>query len=136
MTRKRAERTKHDVRCPICPSAIGQASCLICARRRQLTFPFCCYISLLTPLTRSKETAFKTVRYTTEDLCRSRKLISPLKKLSTWISTGQIQTARVNLLLAYSRFLVKALNARPERYNANRFRYVSASSFVSPFFSF
>ena len=23
-------------------SAIGQDSCLICARRRQLTFPFCC----------------------------------------------------------------------------------------------
>ena len=44
---KRAERTKHDFRCPICRSAIGQASCLICARRRQLTFPFCCYISLL-----------------------------------------------------------------------------------------
>ena len=30
---KRAERTKHDVRCPVCCSAIGQASCLICARR-------------------------------------------------------------------------------------------------------
>ena len=41
-TGKRAERTKHDFRCSICRSAIGQASCLICARRRQLTFPFCC----------------------------------------------------------------------------------------------
>ena len=41
-TGKRAERTKHDFRCSICPSAIGQASCLICARRRRLTFPFCC----------------------------------------------------------------------------------------------
>ena len=30
---KRAERTKHDFRCSICRSAIGQASCLICARR-------------------------------------------------------------------------------------------------------
>ena len=30
---KRAERTKHKFRCPICRSAIGQASCLICARR-------------------------------------------------------------------------------------------------------
>ena len=30
---KRAERTKHNFRCPICRSAIGQASCLICARR-------------------------------------------------------------------------------------------------------
>ena len=43
---KRAERTKLDFRCPICRSAIGQASCLICARRRQpgrqLTFHFCC----------------------------------------------------------------------------------------------
>ena len=39
-TGKRAERTKLDFRCPICHSAIGQASCLICARRRQLTFPF------------------------------------------------------------------------------------------------
>ena len=37
---KRAERTKRDLRCPICRSAIGQANCLICARRRQLTFPF------------------------------------------------------------------------------------------------
>ena len=37
-TGKRAERTKLDFRCPICRSAIGQASCLICARNRQLTF--------------------------------------------------------------------------------------------------
>ena len=36
-TGKRAERTKLDFRCPICRSAIGQARCLICARRRQLT---------------------------------------------------------------------------------------------------
>ena len=41
-TGKRAERTKHDFRCSIYRSAIGQASCLICARSRQLTFPFCC----------------------------------------------------------------------------------------------
>ena len=41
-TGKRAERTKLDFRCPICRSAIGQASCLICARRRQPTFPLCC----------------------------------------------------------------------------------------------
>ena len=38
---KRAERTKHDFRCPICRSAIGQTSCLICACCRQLTFLFC-----------------------------------------------------------------------------------------------
>ena len=41
-TGKRAERTKLDFRCPIGRSAIGQASCLICARSRQLTPPFCC----------------------------------------------------------------------------------------------
>ena len=41
-TGKRAERTKHDFRSPICRSAIGQASCLICARRRLMTFLFCC----------------------------------------------------------------------------------------------
>ena len=41
-TGKRAERTKLDLRCPICRSATGQASCLICARLRQLTFSFCC----------------------------------------------------------------------------------------------
>ena len=29
-TGKRSKRTKHDFRCPICPSAICQASCLIC----------------------------------------------------------------------------------------------------------
>ena len=40
-TGKRAKRTKRDFRCSICRSAIGQVSCLICARRRQLTFPFC-----------------------------------------------------------------------------------------------
>ena len=34
-------RTKLDFRCPICCSAIGQASCLICERRLQLTFLFC-----------------------------------------------------------------------------------------------
>ena len=45
-TGKRAERTVHDFRCPICRSAIGQAGCLICARRRQLAFPFCCQMSL------------------------------------------------------------------------------------------
>ena len=32
---KRAERTKLDFRCPICRSATGQASCLICAGRCQ-----------------------------------------------------------------------------------------------------
>ena len=41
-TGKREKRTKLDFRCPISRSAIGQASCLICARRRQMTFPFCC----------------------------------------------------------------------------------------------
>ena len=41
-TGERAERTKRDSRCPICRSAIGQASSLICARRRQLPFLFCC----------------------------------------------------------------------------------------------
>ena len=41
-TGKRAERTKLDSQCLICRSATGQASCLICAHRRQLTFPFCC----------------------------------------------------------------------------------------------
>ena len=41
-TGKRAVRTKLDFRCPICRSAIGQASCLMCARNRQLTPPFCC----------------------------------------------------------------------------------------------
>ena len=41
-TGKRVERTELDFRCPVYRFAIGQASCLICARRRQLTFPFCC----------------------------------------------------------------------------------------------
>ena len=41
-TGKRAKTTKLDFRCPISRSDIGQASCLICARRRQMTFPFCC----------------------------------------------------------------------------------------------
>ena len=46
-TGKRVERTKLDFRCPICRSAIGQASCLICVSRSQLKFPFCCQISLV-----------------------------------------------------------------------------------------
>ena len=41
-TGKRAKRSKLDFRFPISRSAIGQASCLICARRRQMTFPFYC----------------------------------------------------------------------------------------------
>ena len=41
-TGERSERTELDFRAPICRSAIGQASCLICARSRTLTFPFCC----------------------------------------------------------------------------------------------
>ena len=41
-TAKRAVRTKLEFRRPICRCAIGQASCLICARSRQLTLPFCC----------------------------------------------------------------------------------------------
>ena len=40
-TGRRAERTKRDFHCSICRSAIGQASCLLCSHRRQLTFPFC-----------------------------------------------------------------------------------------------
>ena len=40
--KKRAEETKLDFRCTIFGSAIDQASCLICSRSRQLTFPFCC----------------------------------------------------------------------------------------------
>ena len=40
MTGKPADRAKLNFRCPVCRSAISQASCLICARRRQLTFPF------------------------------------------------------------------------------------------------
>ena len=40
-TGKRAERTKLDFRCPICRTAIGQASYLTWASRRQPTFPFC-----------------------------------------------------------------------------------------------
>ena len=39
-TGKRAERTNLDFQCPICHSAISQASYLVCARRCQLTFPF------------------------------------------------------------------------------------------------
>ena len=42
-TGKSAETTKFDFRRAICSSAIGQASCLICARSRQLTFPFCLF---------------------------------------------------------------------------------------------
>ena len=45
-TGKLAETTKLDFRCSISHSAIGQASYLICARRRQLTFPFCCILKL------------------------------------------------------------------------------------------
>ena len=40
-TGTRADRTKRDFRCPICRTAIGQASCLTCARSRQVTSPFC-----------------------------------------------------------------------------------------------
>ena len=36
---KRAERTKHDFRCPICRSPIGQASCLICAAASSIDVP-------------------------------------------------------------------------------------------------
>ena len=50
-TGKSAERTKCDFRCPIHRTAISQASCLICARCRELTFLICCYISLLLVLT-------------------------------------------------------------------------------------
>ena len=52
-TGKRAERTKRDLRCPIWRSAIVQASSLICACRRQVTFPFVAksayYITLVKP---------------------------------------------------------------------------------------
>ena len=41
-TGKRAKRSKLDFRFPISRSAIGQAICLICTRRRQMTFPFFC----------------------------------------------------------------------------------------------
>ena len=44
-TGKRAERTERDFRWSICCSAIVQASCLICVRRRQLRLPFYSVIS-------------------------------------------------------------------------------------------
>ena len=47
MTGKHTERTKRDFWCSICLSLIGHSSCLICVHCHQLTFPFCCYISLL-----------------------------------------------------------------------------------------
>ena len=65
-TGKRAERTKLDFRCPICRSAIGQASCLICARRRQLTFPFCCYSATVRiPVHTAPKCSTEPVRYVT-----------------------------------------------------------------------
>ena len=39
MMGKCLERTKLNFWCPICHSAIGPASCFICARHRQLMFP-------------------------------------------------------------------------------------------------
>ena len=58
-TGKRTERTAGDFRSPICRSATGQTSCLICARLRQLrgqgkpwgwtgeSLPFLCYLSIV-----------------------------------------------------------------------------------------
>ena len=63
-TGKPAEKTKLDFRCPICCSDIGQASCFICPRSRQLTFSFCClqynesFYSLWTGLWSSGELLF------------------------------------------------------------------------------
>ena len=67
-TGKHSERTKLDFRCSIYRSAIGQASCLICASSRQLALPFCCQISLLLTMpTRdikySKHPHIKTLRF-------------------------------------------------------------------------
>ena len=63
---KRAERTKLDFRYPICRTAIGQASCLICARRRQLTFPFCCYSATVRiPVHTALKCSTEPVRYVT-----------------------------------------------------------------------
>ena len=41
-TEKAREKDQMRLRFPICRSAIGQTSCLICACRRKLRFPFCC----------------------------------------------------------------------------------------------
>ena len=41
-TGTRTEWTERDFRCPICRSAIGQASCLVCPRTRQLTLTYTC----------------------------------------------------------------------------------------------
>ena len=54
-TGKRSERTKLNFRYPICRSAIGQFSCLICARSRQQTFPFCCSLNLINRRRRQRE---------------------------------------------------------------------------------
>ena len=62
-TGKRAERCKLDYRYPICRSAIGQSSCLICSRSRQQTSPFCCLISLLRRARRFNMPRFKTDRF-------------------------------------------------------------------------
>ena len=58
-TGKRAERTKHDFRCPICRSAIGQTSCSICPLRRQLTFPFCVVPLFELPIENNKHPNFE-----------------------------------------------------------------------------
>ena len=47
-TEKREERTERDFRYPICRSAIGQASCLIRARRRSRSVAKSVYFEIST----------------------------------------------------------------------------------------
>ena len=60
-TGKRTKRTKLDFWFPISRSAIGQASCLICARRRQMTFPFCAFTKPL-PILKQFQLGVVTIR--------------------------------------------------------------------------
>ena len=75
-TEKREERTERDFRYPICRSAIGQASCLIRARRRQLTFPFCWQISLFEISTRRDKLPVHKQVVTCSPRARSLKIRS------------------------------------------------------------
>ena len=58
---------------------LGQASCLICARRLQLTFPFCCQISLM-KCTKKRDARAKLL------FCQSKPVASVLVAVAVFVA--------------------------------------------------
>ena len=88
-TGKRMERTERDFRCAISHTVIGQTNCLICARRRQLTFIILLLNQLIVSYQWKSVKSLKTKQFAREDLSllyncvlRRKNILFPTKEFT------------------------------------------------------